>query len=495
MTQTIQIISIIGLYMIFCMILGIRSFRRGASASDYLMASREFKFFILFSAVFGANISAVTLIGIPGTAYHVGWITWAYFGTAWAWLSPLLFYTIGNRSWALGKKYDIATISELLGKRWESKALQYISAMFLLFYLIPYLMVGVIGGGRTFDGLTNGTIPYWAGALIITLVVCFYVFLGGMRGAAWVNALQTFIFLLGGVVIFFVIAYSLGGFSFVTNTIADKYPELLDRSRMSWQKFFSYGIIVSLAVPVFPNVYSRLLTGKRPSELRKTAILYPAAGFLIFVLMGYAGMWGRIPIPGLKGAASDGILPILLVKYAPAWMAGILGTAIFSALMSTLDSQLIAIGQIFLKDIIMPLRKSGILRQNDAVIGRALVILFAIVAFIGALIQPKGIVNIIEWSFGGFACMFMPVVAALYWKRCGKIAVFGSIIVSQLLSIGLPLGIVPQSMLFGMLPAFWAMVGGFITLVVLAFITPRQDKEFAKDFFSAFMPKPAYNPA
>ncbi|MCX7966214.1 MAG: sodium:solute symporter family protein [Syntrophorhabdaceae bacterium] len=493
-SDTIQILVILGLYMLGCMILGIRSYRSGATASDYLMASREFKFFILFSAVFGANISAVTLIGVPGTSYHVGWITWAYFGTAWAWLSPLLFYTIGNRSWILGKKFDIITIAELLGKRWQSKGLQWISALFMLFYLIPYLMVGVIGGGRTVEGLTHGAIPYWVGAFVVTLVVCFYVFLGGMRGAAWVNALQTSIFLIGGIVIFFVIAYSLGGFEFATQTIADKYPELLNRANMSWQRFFSYGIIVSLAVPVFPNVYSRLLTGKKPSELKKTVIIYPIAGLLIFILMAYAGMWGRIPIPGLKGSASDAILPILLAKYAPAWMAGILGAAIFSALMSTLDSQLIAIGQIFIKDIILPIRKKGILKQNDTIISRALVILFALVAFIGALIQPKGIINIIEWSFGGFACMFMPVVAALYWKRCGKIAALGSILVSQFLSIALPLGIVPKSMLFGMLPAFWAMVGGFFTLVLLAFLTPGQDREFSKDFFAVFSPKSAYNP-
>lgn len=489
-TLTFQILGIIAAYMIGCMILGIRSYRKGASAADYLMAGREFKFFILFSAVFGANISAVTLIGIPGTSYHVGWITWAYFGTSWAWLSPLLFYTIGNRSWALGKRFDIVTISELFGKRWESKGLQYMSAMFLLFYLIPYLMVGVIGGGRTIDGLTHGAVPYWVGALAITLVVCTYVFLGGMRGAAWVNALQTCVFLSGGVAIFFIIAYALGGFESTTASIADKYPHLLNRSNMSWQRFFSYGIIVSLAVPVFPNVYSRLLTGRKPSELKKTVLVYPIAGFFIFVLMAFAGMWGHLPFPGLKGAASDAILPMLLAQYAPAWMAGILGAAIFSALMSTLDSQLIAIGQLFLKDIIIPIRKSGQIKQNDAMWGRAVVIFFAVVAFVGSLVQPKGIINIIEWSFGGFACMFLPVVAALYWKRCGKVAIFGSIIVSQFFSIALPLGFVPKEMLMGMLPAFWAMVAGLVTLVVLAYTTPKQDEGVAENFFSSFAPSP-----
>lgn len=69
--------------------------------------------------------------------------------------------------------------------------------------------------------------------------------------------------------------------------------------------------------------------------------------------------------------------------------------------------------------------------------------------------------------------MFMPVVAALYWKRCGKIAVFGSIIVSQLLSIGLPWDSSSINAFWDAARPFWAMVGGFITLVVLAFITPN----------------------
>jgi Na+/proline symporter len=73
-----------------------------------------------------------------------------------------------------------------------------------------------------------------------------------------------------------------------------------------------------------------------------------------------------------------------------------------------------------------------------------LVVGFAVLAFVLSLLQPKGIISIIEWSFGGFACMIIPALAALFWKRCNKYGVLASIIVSQSISIGLPVGIIPK---------------------------------------------------
>ncbi|MBN1578046.1 MAG: sodium:solute symporter family protein [Chitinispirillaceae bacterium] len=486
---TLQILIVLAVYTIGVMVLGFLSYRKEATITDFLMANREFKYFVLFSAVFGANISAVTLVGVPGLSYHIGWVTWAYFCTTWAWLTPLFYYTIGSRAYPLSKKFDIVTISELLGKRWADRKIQIISAIFLLFYLIPYMMVGIIGGGKTFVGLTHGFIPYWTGCLLVTVIVCIYVLIGGMRGAAWVNTFQTAVFLIGSLAIFLVIVNSLGGFGNATSSIVDKYPELLNRSKMPWQRFFSYGIVCALAVPVFPNVFSRLLTGKSPKELKKIVMIYPFAGIILFIFMAYSGMWGHIHFSGLKGAESDAILGMILAKYAPAWMAGVLGAAIFAALMSTLDSQLLAIGQILMKDFILPRRKDNAAKKSDTKWSRLVVLLFALLAFFLALVKPAGIIKIVEWGFGGFASMFFPVIAALYWKRCGKGAVLASILVSQFLNIALPLGLIPAAQLGGFLPAFWSIVGGGIILVIGALITPAPDKQKTDDFFASFAGK------
>ena len=123
-TQVIAVLSSLALYMVIIVGIGIYSsrFSRG-TMEDYHMGSRDFRTIVLFSAVFGANISAVTLAGVPGGAYHVGWVMWSYFASSWAWATPLLFYTVGSRSWVLGQKFGYMTVAEVVGGRGGSPRL------------------------------------------------------------------------------------------------------------------------------------------------------------------------------------------------------------------------------------------------------------------------------------------------------------------------------------------------------------------------------------
>ena len=305
-----------------------------------------------------------------------------------------------------------------------------------------------------------------------------------MRGTGWTNFVQSIIFLAGGIIIFFMVAYALGGFSTATQNVAEKYPFLMDRSHFPMKLFFSYGIIVTLAVPLFPQVFIRLLTGKRPKELKKVSLIYPVAGLLIWFIVAYLGMWGHLPFPDLKAGEADKILPMLLSKYAPIWMVGLLGAAIFAALFSSLDAQLLTLCTMVIKDFILFIRKKEFTEKKEVSLSRLLVIIFAVIAFIAALIQPKGIITIIEWSFGGYACMFIPLIAALYWKRCTKQAAFWSIITSQFVLLAIPLGILPKEISFGMLPGIPGLLVGIATLVVITFLTPGPDKETTDKFFA-----------
>ena len=108
-------LTILAGYLVLTVLIGYYSSRFGRKTmEDYHMGSREFKAVVLFCSVFGANISAVTLIGIPGTAYHVGWIAWPYFVTAWAWLLPLFFYIVGSRAWKVGQRFGHMTVAEVV---------------------------------------------------------------------------------------------------------------------------------------------------------------------------------------------------------------------------------------------------------------------------------------------------------------------------------------------------------------------------------------------
>ena len=182
--QVFVVIASLAAYMMVIVVIGLYSARLSRwTMEDYHMGSREFRVFVLFSAVFGANISAVALIGVPGSAYHLGWIMWPYFVTAWAWLTPLLFYVIGSRSWVLGRKLGYMTVGEVIGNRWRSPGLAVLISAVLIVYTVPYLMTGLLAGGRILEALTDGFFPLWIGEVVVALVVVVYLLLGGMRGA------------------------------------------------------------------------------------------------------------------------------------------------------------------------------------------------------------------------------------------------------------------------------------------------------------------------
>jgi SSS family solute:Na+ symporter len=383
---------------------------------------------------------------------------------------------LGGRAYVIAQKFGYMTISEMIGGRWKSNRLAYVCSIFLVIYTVPYMMTGLIGGAVTLEVLTKGLIPYWLGGLLVTLVVLYYLLAGGLRGAAWVNTFQFAVFLVGVIVIFFIVAYALGGPAQATATVAEKYPHLLDRSKMPWKQFFSYGIILSFSVAMFPQVFMRLLAGKSPKSLKQMAMIYPVGGLMIFFVMAYCGMWGKTVFPDLVGSASDRILPMLLSAFASPWITGLLGAAIFAALMSTMDSQLMSASTIIVKDFLMKMKNPP---SGDATvkIARMTVLVLAVIAYLLALGKFAGIIKIVEFAFAGFALMWVPMFGALYWKRCTESAALWSIIISQFFLIALTMKWLPAKLAFGFLPGLPAMVLGIIVLVVVSYLTPAPSAE------------------
>ncbi|MCG8583710.1 MAG: hypothetical protein MI757_03265, partial [Pirellulales bacterium] len=107
--------------------------------------------------------------------------------------------------------------------------------------VIPYLLIGVLASGTVISSMTEGAfatafpeydygIPPWLGSLIICGVVLIYVFFGGMRGTAWANAFQTCVFMILGIVTFFMISSKLGGLNAASEAVAEKNPSKLMRT-------------------------------------------------------------------------------------------------------------------------------------------------------------------------------------------------------------------------------------------------------------------------
>ena len=157
-------------------------------------------------------MTAFTILGSSGHAFSNGIVTFGLMASASALIIPLSLFFIGTRLWALGKRFGFMTPVQFFRDRWECGHIGTVIFAVQAALLVPYIIIGVMGGGSTLSAISGGWVPYWLGGAMVALVVMGYVFFGGMRGTAWVNTLQTILFLSFGAAALVVIGSGMGGF-------------------------------------------------------------------------------------------------------------------------------------------------------------------------------------------------------------------------------------------------------------------------------------------
>jgi SSS family solute:Na+ symporter len=440
-------------YLAVVLYIGIFAFRHpggGARAEDYFLAGRALGPAVFLLSLFGTNMTAFTILGSAGHAFANGIVTFGLMASSSAFVIPLTLFFVGTRMWALGKQHGFMTPVQMFRDRWECGHIGTVIFALQAAMLVPYIIIGVMGGGTALRAITGGFVPYWLGGAIVALVVMSYVFFGGMRGTAWVNAFQTVLFLSFGTIALVVIGRGMGGFGAAMESLlasASTAP-LLTRERVSPLFFFSYTFI-PLSTIAFPHITIFCLTARRVSQFRRTVILYPLCILAIWlpcVFLGVAANAMRdtpriqqklearqalaaapVSMPAgeraalRRQAAGDDVVPVMLERYAPLWLAGILGAGIMAAVMAS-DSQILALSTMFTEDVFA--YYGGKARFGESVqvqTGRIFVVVLTIVAYAIALSAPQSIFDLaVQFAFSGYAALSPLLLAALFWKRSTK---------------------------------------------------------------------------
>jgi SSS family solute:Na+ symporter len=440
-------------YLAIVIYIGVFAFRRSKrreEAEDYFLAGRSLGPMVFLLSLLGTNMTAFAILGSSGHAFNNGIVTFGLMASSSALVIPVTLLLIGTRVWALGKKFGFMTPVQMFRDRWECGHIGTVIFAVQAALLVPYIIIGVMGGGTTLSAISGGAVPYWLGGAVVALVVMTYVFFGGMRGTAWVNTFQTVLFLLFGAIAFSVIGAGMGGFASAVRELADSpaTAPLLTRERVSPLYFFSYTFI-PLSSIAFPHIGIFCLTARRMSQFKKTVIFYPICLLLIWLPATFLGLMANrmADVPEIRqkvearrtlaaqGAslspaerdelrarmAGDDVLLRLLERYAPLWLAGLLGAAIMAAVMAS-DSQILALSTMFTEDVFA--YYGGKARFGEAVqvhTGRLFIVVLTVLAYAIALNAPTTIFELaVQYAFSGYAALSPLLVAALFWKRSTK---------------------------------------------------------------------------
>jgi solute:Na+ symporter, SSS family len=476
----IWIVLILGVILVLISAYGYKLASK--TAADYLLAGRAIGTFVMFFYIYFAISSAWTFYGFPGTIYNTGpgfilFFSFISFG--------FLYIFVGPKLWAGGKKYGYLSPVQYLGERYQSPALRVLLGALLVLFLFPYLGLQAVGIGAGMNAAVG--VPFWFGALYMTVIMLFICLIGGTRGVAWLTVLLGIFFpaTFWGFLIWIMIATdntSLTAMAEKVQTIKQGMLGVPGPAK-AWTTQNLMGLaLAGLTVLAWPHIVIGTMQAKSLVVVRKTAI-----AMLLFAIFfcNIAAIWGYlvtpILIPGLKGKAADAVVQMAITRYLPVWAGGLTLIAVLAAAISTVATQLMVTGLFVSRDIIFALSsrasdRSLILWSRFAMIGAA------VISFALAMARPAELGLLLSnIASPGFALWLPALLGGVLWKRGTKEGAITGIAVGLfLLIVG---SFFYKPLLLGFHPIFVPLLVDAILYVAVSFACKPVSKEVEKKFF------------
>jgi solute:Na+ symporter, SSS family len=444
--------------------------------NDYFLARRAMGG-VLSALSYGATTySAFMLVGLAGLTYQGGV---GALGFELVYLSGMVLVVyFGPRFWMAGKKFGYVTPSEMLGDRYDSRAVAIVTAVASCLFLIPYSAVQLAGVGYLLSGMSGGAISFTTGALIATVLAVGLTLIAGIRSVAWTDAFQALIMLITSIGVVWVVTQGLGGFDGLFAALERKYPEWLT---VPGNGYFSLATFLGLTLPWFffsisnPQVSQRLFMPSSLVEMRRMLLLFLGYGLiytLVAILWGFSAL---VHFPDLENPdlATPTLLssPLVHPVLGVAVMIGILAAAI-----STIDSILLTLSSLVARDVYGNIGK-GRDAENQLQVGKWVVPVIALLAYGFAELKLDLIAVLSVSSSAGLLVTVPAIIGAFYWKRGTAAGVLSAVVIGGLLVIFLEL---TKTKPWGLSSGIWGLAVSTLLFVAVSFVTKAPEGKAAR---------------
>ncbi len=449
--------AIVLIYLLATLYLGYRGWKSTKDSEGYLVAGRTTHPYIMAMSYGATFISTSAIVGFGGTA--------GLFGMGLLWLTLLnifvgiflAFIVYGKRTRKIGHNLNAMTFPELLGKRFDSKFIQYFSGIVIFLGMPLYASVVLIGAARFME--TTLAIDYKMALLIYAVIITVYVFWGGLRGVMYTDAMQGTIMFIGMAILLIMTYSHLGGITAahqaLTNLAHLVPAKFAAMGHTGWTSMPSFGSTwwwtlmstivmgVGIGVLAMPQLVVRFMTVKSNRELNRGVLI---GGIFILAMTGVAFVvgslsnvffyqtQGNISVNIAKGNA-DSIIPLYINAATPEWFVYLFMLTLLAAAMSTSSSQFHAQGTAIGRDIYETLtNKKG---SGSILITRIGIIIAVVIAVVLGLILPDNIIaRGTAIFFGLCAAAFLPMyTSALYWKGATKAGAIAGLVTGTFVTL------------------------------------------------------------
>jgi Na+/proline symporter len=394
--------------------------RRMKSEKDYLLAGRKLGMPLAAMTIFATWFGAETCIGAAGSIYEYGLAGGRTdpFGYALCIFFMGLFFA--RKLWAR----KLVTLGDFYKERYGS-GVEKLGVMLMVPPSVLWAAAQILAFGHVLSASSDLTVDVaitFAAVIVIT-----YTTLGGLLADVISDFIQGTVLIIGLVILVFVVMTNIPDPALVAESLS---PERLQfrREDESW-----LAVIDGWSIPLIGSLFAaelvtRVLASGSAQVARNAAML----GGSIYLLVGFLplslGMIGPALIPEL--AEPEQILPLIAQQYLPTALYVIFAGALVSAILSTVDSALLAAGSLVSHNLILPMAARSDERFK-ILVSRISVCGFGIVAYLLARSADSVMGLVEEASAFGSAGIFTCCVMGLLQSRGGALTASVSMIVGM----------------------------------------------------------------
>lgn len=411
-------------YFILTLALGLWQALRTKSQSDFVLGGKKLPGWMLALSERATGESAWLLLGLTGFVYATG------LSGVWTCVGCLLGITtawvvLAKKFRREAERYNAMTMPEYFAAKFPAKAttIRVLSTTIIVFFFVFYVGAQFAGAGKTIFQ-TFGLDPAW-GMILSTVVILAYATFGGFISVVAVDTFQSILMLTTLIVTPVLILVkvlaspvSLGqaftaagpGFGSLTGGMAGFAAGLMIFNNLAW--VFGY-------LGGQPQLNARFMGMKDERNVRSGRNIAVAWTFIAYGGVVVIGLGAHVLFGPNAVADSEMILPFVLGKLFPGWLAALLLAGAVAAMISTAESMLLIAATSISEDVYKGIIKKGCAQDRTLLrISRAATLFVGLLGLAMALTTKDLIYQIVSYAWAGIGCSFAPaVLLSFYWDR------------------------------------------------------------------------------
>lgn len=338
----------IGFYLLAQLVLAWWIARGVKTESDFLVAGRSIGLVLGMLSLFATNFGAESVVGASAAVADEG-LAGARadpFGYTLCWLlmALLVAYPLRRRAYT--------TINDFFRDRY-GRSIEMLVTVVVLPTSLIWAAAQMMAFGQIIAVVSD--VPVATGIIAATAVVTIYTFLGGMKSDIWTDAVQAVVLIVGMALLAVMVMQAAGGFAQSIDRIDRAALSFTAPGESFWARLDVWMIPV-LGSLVMQEAVGRLLSMKTARIARNACVVAALMYLVIGCIPVYIGLVGA-QLPGGENLAHrDAFLPEMASSLMPAWAYVIFIGALVSAIISTVNSTLLAFAALATKNLVLPLR-------------------------------------------------------------------------------------------------------------------------------------------